>query len=370
MKIIIAGGGTAGHINPGIAIAKYIKSKHPEAEILFIGTGKGLEKELVPREGFRIEFIKARGLNRKISLDIFLTLKDLLSGYSEAKRIIKTYKPDVVIGTGGYVCLPVVTVASRLKIPTLIHEANAFPGIANRILGRIVDIVAVSFKETEKYFRASERVVFTGNPVRGEILSTSREDARIAKNIGHDEILVLVLGGSRGALKINESITDMIINRKGCVPFRLIFATGQVQYETVKTKLEQNDLKLQGLQNIEIYPYIYDIPKVMAACDLVVSRAGAITVSEITAVGVPSILIPFPHATENHQECNARTLERQGAAIVVLEKDLSGKILDHQITSLVNNKELLTKMSRNAKKLGVTDAAEKIGEVIEELRDK
>lgn len=370
MKIIIAGGGTAGHINPGIAIAKYIMNRYPNARIMFVGTQRGLEKELVPREGFEIKFIKARGFSRKISFDIFLTAKDMISGYIEARKIIKSFNPEIVIGTGGYVCLPLVMAASRLKVPTLIHEANSLPGIANKILGKFVDAVAISFKETEKYFKGNRKVVFTGNPVRTEILSTTREDARKHEQIEQSTLMVLAFGGSRGAQKLNEAIVDIIISNDGKLPYRLVFSTGQNQFDLVKNRLEKSGLTFGQCKNVRIVPYIFDIAKFMAAADLFVGRAGAITISEITAIGLSSILIPFPYATENHQECNARTLEKQGAAIVVLEKDLTGEILNQQITSLVNNKELIAKMSKNAKKMGVLDAVEKIGEVIEELREK
>lgn len=370
MRIIIAGGGTAGHINPGIAIAKYIESKKPDSDILFLGTEKGLEKDLVPREGFKIQFIKARGFSRKISLDIFLTFKDMISGYLEAKKIIKDFKPLILVGTGGYVCLPAVLAASRLKIPTLIHEANSFPGVANRILGRLVDAVAISFGDTEKYFKGARRIIFTGNPVREEIISTSKTDVRNIEGIDKGIPLVLVFGGSRGAQRINEAIVEIVKLNSGNLPYNMVFATGQNQYGLIIKRLEDSGLALGELKNIKIVPYIFDMAKYMAAADLVISRAGAITISEITAIGLPSILIPFPYATENHQEFNARTLEKQGAAIVVLEKDLSAEVLSQQITSLVNNKEQLVRMSKNARKMGILDASEKIREVIEELRVK
>ena len=370
MNIIISGGGTAGHINPGIAIARYIRMKYPEANIIFIGTERGLEKDLVPREGFEIKFIKARGFKRKISFEIFTIIKDNIVGYIEATKLIKLIKPEIVVGTGGYVCLPVVLAASRLKIPTLIHEANSYPGIANRILSKFVDVVAISFKDTKKYFRRSKKVIFTGNPVRLEILSTTKEDARKEEGIEQNEMHVLIFGGSRGAQKINEAVVKMITMNNGRLTYNLVFATGQSQYELVINSLIENKIDIGQCSNINITPYIFDMAQVMAISDLVVSRAGAITISEITARGLPSILIPFPYATENHQEINARTLERDGASIVVLEKELSGEILDHQITSLVNNKEQLTRMSRCARKLGVTNAVEEIVGVIEELRNK
>ncbi len=370
MRVLITGGGTAGHINPGIAIAKHITARHPDAAIVFVGTQRGLEKDLVPREGFEIRFIKARGFSRKISLDILRTAWDMVLGYREARKIIKAFKPDIVIGTGGYVCVPIMLAAARLKVHTLIHESNSYPGIANRILSSIVDVAAVSFRKTEEYFKRAKRVMFTGNPIRSEILTASRDEARVSEELKPDMVLVLVFGGSQGAQRINDIVVQMIINNKGILPYKMVFSTGQTQYDWVKEILEQNGLPLEELTSIKIVPYIFDMAKALAAADLVISRAGAVTVSEITAVGVPSILIPFPHATENHQEFNARALEEQGASIVILESDLSSDILNHQIMNLINNKEQLARMARNSKKAGVVDASEKITEVIERLIEK
>ncbi|MGE5329209.1 MAG: undecaprenyldiphospho-muramoylpentapeptide beta-N-acetylglucosaminyltransferase [Deltaproteobacteria bacterium] len=370
MRVIIAGGGTAGHINPGIAVAKCIKSKYKDAEFLFVGTERGLEKELVPAEDFKIEFIKARGLTRKFSLDIFFTASDMIKGYAEAKKIIKEFKPDVVLGMGGYVCFPVMMAASRLRIPTLIHESNSLPGIANKILSRFVTTVAVSFKDSEKYFKKAKKLVFTGNPVREEIFTFSREEARVEEGLQKDAALVLVFGGSRGAQKINQAIIEMIKIKKGILPYNLILSTGKTQYEAVLEKLKESGYPIEELENIKIVPYIYDMPRYLSASDLIVGRAGAVTVSEITAAGVASILIPFPYATENHQEFNARSLEMNGASIVILDKDLTGEILNQQITSLVDNKEQLLRMAKSAKKMGVLDAAQKIVAVIEESINK
>lgn len=370
MKLIITGGGTAGHINPGIAIARHIREKYPQAEVLFIGTEKGLEKDLVPKEGFKITFIKARGFNRKLSFDIVLTTLDMAAGYIEAKKIIKTFKPDVVVGTGGYVCLPALLAAVRLKVPTLIHESNAFPGITNRLLGKLVDAVAISFKESEKNFKGAKRIILTGNPVRPEILSMSKNEVRADEAADPQPALVLIFGGSRGAERINKAVIDMIALNGGKLPYNLIVSTGQVKFDTVVKSLEEKDFPIQNLENIKIVPYIFDMAQTIADADLVVSRAGAVTISEITAVGIPSILIPFPFATENHQEYNARSLEKQGAAIVILEKDLSPDILNQQIMSLINNREQMNRMAKNAKKMGVVDAVEKIGAIIEELIKK
>jgi len=362
MRVIVAGGGTAGHINPGIAIAKYIKQKKPSSEIIFVGTQRGLETRLVPREGFELRVIKVRGFKRKISLDNVAAVKEVFQGTYQAWRLIKDFKPDVVIGTGGYVCGPVLFIASRMKIPTLIHEQNAYPGVTNRILAPFVNAVAVSFKESARYFKHSKNLILTGNPIRCEMLSADRSHARQKLGISADRQLVVIVGGSRGAERINGSVVEMVAGPYGEEDFSIIFATGEAQYDCVCEKLEG-----VSKPSLKVVPYIYDAADVYAAADLMVCRAGAITVSEITALGVPSIVIPSPYVTANHQEHNARALEEQGAAVVILERDLNGSLLYHQIIRLLGDKDLLARMSKNARKLAIVNSAEKIYSVLQEM---
>ena len=362
MKILISGGGTAGHINPGIAIAKYIVQKNPTAEILFVGTQKGLETKLVPREGFTLATIKVRGFKRKLSLDTIVAVKELFQGIIEARRIIKKFKPDMVIGTGGYVCGPVVFNASRMKIPTLIHEQNAFPGVTNRILSRFTDAVAISFKESKEYFKSSKKLVLTGNPVRLEMLTVDRGLARKNMGLAQDKPTVVVVGGSRGAGKINETVAEMILQYYKSEDCNIIFSTGDLQYDSINKKL--TDVIDSSVQ---IKPYIFEAANTYAAADLVICRAGAITVSELEVLGVPSIMIPSPNVTANHQEYNARALEKEGGAVVILEKDLTAELLYQQMTNLLRDKDQLGKMSRNAKKVGITNASEKIYAIIQEI---
>ncbi|MCX7710927.1 MAG: undecaprenyldiphospho-muramoylpentapeptide beta-N-acetylglucosaminyltransferase [Clostridia bacterium] len=362
MRVLITGGGTAGHINPGLAIAKFIKSKDENTEIIFVGTQKGLETKLVPREGFELKTIRVRGFRRKLSMDTFVTIKELFQGILEARKVIREFKPDVVIGTGGYVCGPVVFNASLMKIPTMIHEQNAFPGVTNRILSRFANAVAISFKESTKYFKNAKKLVLTGNPIRNEVLMAERTLARQKLKISSDAQLVVIFGGSRGAEKINESVVQMALEHYKASDCNVIFAPGEAQYEKIVTMLGN-----QVPQTFSVAPYIYNMGEVLAASDLVICRAGAITISELTALGIPSIIIPSPYVTANHQEHNARALEEQGAAVVILEKNLNGNILYQQMTDLVKNKEQLGKMGKNAKKMGVTNASEKIYAMIQEI---
>lgn len=362
MKVMIAGGGTAGHINPGLAIAKYIKSRDENAEILFVGTKHGMETRLVPREGFNIELIKVRGFRRKLSMDTLKALKELCQGLFQARRLIKKFKPDIVIGTGGYVCGPVVFNAARMKIPTLIHEQNALPGVTNKILSRFVKTVAISFKESEQYFMAAKNLVYTGNPVRGEILTANKKTAREKLKIASQKQLVVIVGGSLGAQRINEAVVDMIQKYHQSIHFSLIFATGNNQYEAVAGRL-----KGFQLPDLKVVPYIYDAADTYASADLMVCRAGAITCSELTALGLPSVMIPSPNVTANHQEHNARALENQGAAVVILDKDLNGDLLYRQISELLEDKEQLAKMGRNAKKMSTCNASEKLFDLVQKL---
>ncbi|PYG88440.1 UDP-N-acetylglucosamine-N-acetylmuramylpentapeptide N-acetylglucosamine transferase [Ruminiclostridium sufflavum DSM 19573] len=363
MKVLIAGGGTGGHVNPGLAIAKYIKQQEQNAEITFVGTKKGLEAKLVPREGYSLETITVRGFRRKISFDTVVAVKELVQSFFEASKLINRLKPDVVIGTGGYVCGPVLYAAAKKGIPTLIHESNAFPGVTNRILARYVDYVAISFKESEKYFKGKGRVVRTGNPVRQELLNADRQKAASQLDIVQGKPLIVVMGGSRGARKINETVAEMLNNCfKG--EFNIIFSTGEQQFETVKSSIKIAD---RYKELVKVVPYIYDVDKIYAASDLMICRAGAITVSELQTMGIPSVLIPSPYVTANHQEHNARSLERDGGAAVILENDLNAEALYNKICSLISNRDALMQMAKGAAKNRMTDSAEKIYSLIQNI---
>ncbi|OPX46248.1 UDP-N-acetylglucosamine transferase [Ruminiclostridium hungatei] len=363
MKVLIAGGGTGGHINPGLAIAKHIMKKNPSAEITFVGTKKGLETKLVPREGFTLETITVRGFKRKLSLDTVLALKELAQSFFQASRLIKKVRPDVVIGTGGYVCGPVLYVAAKKGIPTLIHESNAFPGVTNRLLERYVNYVAISFKDAEKYFKNKEKLVHTGNPVRQELMNTNREAVLKKLDIVEGKPLLVAMGGSRGARKINETVVEMLNTRfKG--EFNLIFATGEAQFNDINLSvcLDEKYKKM-----VKVVPYIYEVGQVYAASDLMICRAGAITISELQTMGIPSLLIPSPYVTANHQEHNARSLEKDGGAVVILENELNADILYNSIIKLISNRDVLNRMAADATKNRIIDSGEKIYSLVENM---
>ncbi len=363
MKVLIAGGGTGGHINPGLAIAKYILEKNPTAEVTFVGTKRGLETKLVPREGFTLETITVRGFRRKLSFDTIVALKELAQSFFQASKLIKRLKPDIVIGTGGYVCGPVLYMAAKKKLPTLIHESNAFPGITNRLLEKYVSCVAVSFKDAEKYFKNKDKLYYTGNPVRQELLTANRHVSLKKLDLVEGKPLVVAMGGSRGARKINETIAEMLNTRfKG--EFNLIFATGEAQFNDINLSicLDEKYKKM-----VKVVPYIYDVAQIYTASDLMICRAGAITISELQTMGTPAILIPSPYVTANHQEHNARSLEKDGGAVVILESELNADVLYSKVCSLIENRDILQKMAVDATKNRVIDSVEKIYSLIEKL---
>lgn len=368
MKVIITGGGTGGHINPGIAIAKKLKEMHGDANILFIGTENGLEKKMVPKEGFDIQFITVEGLNKKLSLDTIKSAFAGLKGYRRASRILKEYKPDIVVGTGGYVCGPVVLSAFFHGIPTVIHEQNAIPGVTNKILSKVATQIAISFKESEKFF-PSAKVKFTGNPVKEQIINLNRDKAIEVWGFDKTKPILFVVGGSRGAKNINNAVTDLIpklIEEN----IQLIFVTGENGYNTTIKKLEEAKINIKNLKGVKILPFIYNMQDALGACDLIVSRAGATTLSEVTAVGIPAILIPSPYVANNHQEYNAIVLEENGAAILIKESQLNQNILGEQIINIIKNKDTLKRMAQNSKQMAVMDAGDNIYGLIKGILDK
>ncbi len=365
MRVLLTGGGTAGHINPAIAIANYIKEKEPDSEFLFVGTQHGLEKNLVPRCGYEIKFIEVMGLKRSLSLENIKVLYNYIKSTRDSARIIKEFRPDVVIGTGGYVCAPVVKAANSKKIPTLIHEQNVFPGLAIKMLAGKADVTAISFEETRTMMKA-KNMVLTGNPLRPDLLHEHDSDV-VRAEYGFDlKPIALMFGGSLGAEKMNDALVDMLSQDtvKEC---NLIAATGEKHYESIVKRLAENGVNLDKIKNVKVVPYIYNMEEIFGASDLVVGRAGAITVSEITAMGKAAVLIPSPYVAHNHQEYNARYLEKNGAAKVVLERELSGEKLAEEINSIIKDKPALKKMQESSKAIGITDACETIYKCVKNL---
>lgn len=373
MKAIIAAAGTGGHINPGIAIANKIKEKEKNSEIIFIGTDRGLENDLVPRAGYELKRIDAHGIERKLNIQNFKNLYATFKSIGEAKEILTRFKPDVVIGMGGYICVPVVIAAKRLNIPVVLHESNAFPGIAVRLFKNKADKILVGFEDAKKRLENKENVVVTGNPIRIKKLELSKEEKiKIIESVGlkSDKPVVLAFGGSQGAQSINRSLLEIIVNKKN-KDYQIIWAAGPNQYEDIKIKLKEVNMDIDNLEKVKILPYIYNMEEMMNACDLVVSRSGAMTITEISVVGKPAIFIPFPFATENHQEYNAKVLENVGAAKIILNKDLNSESLGKTISKLISNKKELEQMGKNTSKVvrkNVEDTIYK--EIKETIKDK
>ena len=358
-RIIISGGGTGGHIYPAITIYKEIMKLQPDAEVLYVGTAHGLEADLVPKEGIDFVTIPVQGLQRKLSFGTLVTLGKTAWSLVKANKIISDFKPDVVIGTGGYVCGPILMAAALRHIPTIIQEQNVIPGITNKLLSRFVDVVAVGYEEAVKSFGKAKRVVYTGNPVRPEVLVDSREDGRQYFDVSNDIFAVLIAGGSRGARTINTAMVDVHNYFKGRNDIKLIHITGSGEYKSVLQKLGIQDGEKLGNSSL-ILPYLHDMPKALAAADLAVFRSGAIGLAELAVRGIPSILIPYPYAAEDHQTYNARIFVHEGASHMIVDKVLTGHDLIGEIEMFMDNRKLLEQMGNCALHLGKPNAAHDI----------
>ena len=361
MRVILAGGGTGGHINPAISIADYAKAHNDNFEALFIGTQRGLEHKLVPKAGYNIKYIDIAGFNRKNLLKNVSVMKKLIKARKDCRRIIREFKPDCVVCTGGYVSGPVIMAAAKEGIPSLIHEQNVYPGLTVKGSEKYVKYLAVSFDETVKLMKEKDKCVVTGNPIRTEIINANKESAR--EKLGIDKPFVLAFGGSLGAQRINDTVVSTIPKLKENGGIKLLFGTGERNYEEVKNAAYANGLTDED-KDIEIIPYIDNMAEVMAAADIVIARSGAITVSELAAMGKPSILIPSPNVVRNHQEQNAREFEKAGAAAVITEDELTSERLYNEIIRMLGDDNCLKNMSNNLKAIAKTDALEKIYELM------
>ncbi|MBS2968879.1 undecaprenyldiphospho-muramoylpentapeptide beta-N-acetylglucosaminyltransferase [Metabacillus sp. KIGAM252] len=364
MKVAVSGGGTGGHIYPALALIKEMKKKNPDAEFLYIGTEKGLEKGIVERENIPFKSIEITGFKRKISMDNVKTVMRFLKGVQTSKRYLKEFKPDVVIGTGGYVCGPVVYAAAKMKIPAVIHEQNSLPGLTNKFLSRYADKVAICFEEARSYFPA-DKAVMTGNPRASEVAGVNGEKSKLSAGLKPGKKSVLVFGGSRGARPINKAILEVLpeLEKRD---YQLLYVTGEVHFKQVAEEAKA----LGSPANVIIKPFIHNMPEVLAGTDLIVGRAGATSIAEITALGLPSILIPSPYVTANHQEVNARSLSDKGAAVLMLEKDLNGKALLREMDKIMNDESILIAMRTASSEIGMPDAASRLAEVLEEVSVK
>lgn len=364
-KILFATGGTGGHINPALAVAGYIRENYPKAEILFVGTADRMEAQLVPAAGYDFKTIEIQGFSRELNFGglkhNLKTVKLLLKSEGQAKKIIGDFKPDAVIGFGGYVSGPVLSVAARMGIPTAVHEQNAFPGVTNKSLAKKVDVVMLTAKEAERLLKPKNPCVVTGLPIRGEIINANREFVRAEMKLD-SRPLILSMGGSLGARAINSAVKFLIESRyekKDCYYLHATGKAGAGMIDEIKEKIN-----LDANPQIMLREYINDMDRCLAAADIVICRAGASSLSEIQALGKPSILVPYPYAAENHQYYNAKTLADRDAAILIEEKDFTGERLLSEVEKLLADPKKLAEMGRNAKDMAILDASQRITECV------
>lgn len=362
MKILFTCGGTAGHVNPAVALAQMFQARNPGCEVLFVGADGGMETRLVPKEGYPIETVTITNFRRSFSPAAighnFKTLLNMNKSKKQANAILDRFQPDLVVGTGGYASYPVVNAAAARGIPTAVHESNAVPGLTTKALSKVVDVVMVGFEESRNHYDDPSKVVVTGTPVRSDFFQYTRKEARAKLGLTDDRPLVLSVWGSLGAEEMNRQIVDFI--SRECAdgePFHHIHGAGR-DYQTVCQALKAKGVKTGA--SIDVREYIYDMPVVMAAADLVLCRAGASTISELTAIAKPSILVPSPNVVADHQTKNARVLEGAGGAVLLPESESSGEKLYQVAASILNDKEKREAMSAALRAMAVADAAEQI----------
>ena len=374
MNVIFTCGGTAGHISPAIAVANLIREHDPEAKILFVGAEDGMEADLVPRGGYPLETVRIASFWRRITLENLIhnvrAVSYMFSSRKKADKIIREFKPDVIVGTGGYASYPMLRQGARRDIPTALHEANAVPGLTTRLVMDHVDRVMVSFEESRGSYPHPERVRPVGMPVRSEFFFTKKEEAR--KELGLDERpLVVSYWGSLGAREMNKKIARfMELECENGTPFRHIHATGSYGWAWMPDYVKEQGVDLAANPAIQMQEYIYNMPVVMAAADVIICRAGASTIAEVAAAGKPTIFVPSPNVTDNHQEKNARILEEHGAAIVLREEECDGDTLYRTVTELLADRERLGTMGRAVETMAVPDSARQIMDTIYELAGK
>ena len=372
MNVIFTCGGTGGHINPAIAVANEMKKRDPGVNILFIGAEGKMEERLVPQAGYELKSLPASGLSRKLNAkgikQNIYAVKCVLNAVTACKKIYKEFKPDAVIGTGGYASFPALYAAQSMGIPTCVHEANALPGVTTKLAANKADRVLVAFEESCKYYKKPQEVRVVGMPIKKEFTETTREEARKTLGLTDSDKLVVSAFGSLGAKVMNETMADMMaLEQKDNFPFHHIHATGSFGKEWMPKRVKDNGVDYETVSALDIREYIYDMPTVLAAADVIIGRAGSATCNEIAASGTPCILIPSPNVTNNHQEKNARVLEEGGGAVVVLEKDCSPEKMYELVTGLLADASRREEMSRKLRTMVHLNSTERICDIVEEL---
>ena len=370
MKVIFTCGGTAGHVNPALALAAYLQKKDPQTQVMFVGTPRGIEKKLVAAAGYEYRGVEVSGFRRSLKPDALVhnlkTVKNLMTAPAKAKAIIKEFQPDLVVGTGGYASYPIVKCAAQLGIPTAVHESNIVPGLTTKMLENFADRIMVGFEECRAHYQKPEKIVVTGTPVRGDFFDLTRQQAREKLGLTDERPLLVSFWGSLGASTMNAMMLDFFAKEVAQgQPFHHIHGVGSSGWEKMNAAMAE-----RGLQNgngLDVREYIYDMATVMAAADLVMCRGGASTVSELTALGMPAVMVPSPYVTNNHQEKNARILERHGGAVVVLEPETNGEALYDAASAILGDAAKREAMSRGMAELGIRDATERLYATVMEL---
>ncbi|MBE6960090.1 MAG: undecaprenyldiphospho-muramoylpentapeptide beta-N-acetylglucosaminyltransferase [Ruminococcaceae bacterium] len=374
MNVIFTCGGTGGHINPAIAVANAWRERHPDSKILFIGAKGHMEERLVPKAGFELKCLEVSGMVRGKSFKAitknFKTVFQTAKAVSQCKKIIKEFQADLIMGTGGYACFPALMAGSQMGIPTCVHESNAMPGLTTRMLADKVDVVMVAFEESIKRYKKPKNIQTVGMPVRREFIFSDKAAARKELGLGDGPVVVSAFG-SLGAKAMNEAMAEVFrMEKEEGYPFHHIHATGKFGWEWMPEKVAAAGVELDRTESIDMREYIYNMPTVMAAADVFISRAGASSCNEIAACGTPCILIPSPNVTDNHQEKNARVLEQQGGAVVVLEKDCTAKGLFDEIKALLADPDRRDAMGTALRSNCILDSTDRICNIMDRLAGK
>ena len=369
MNVIFTCGGTGGHINPAIAVADLWKEKYPDGKILFIGADGGMEEQLVPKAGYDLVTLPGGGLSRSLS---FKGIKknckvicQMVSSVNRCKKIIRDFGADVVVGTGGYASFPALMAAGLMKVPSCVHESNAVPGVTTRMAARWVDKILICFQQSDRYYKEKEKIQVVGMPVRSEFIYNDKKACR--EKLGLDSRpVILSTFGSQGAKAMNEMTAELMrMEKEAGYPYQHIHAVGSYGWEWMPKLVE--DKGVDDTAAIQLKEYIYDMPTVMTAADIVISRAGSSTCNEIVASGTPCILIPSPNVTANHQEKNARALEEQGAAEVILEADCNAGVVFDRIQTMLSSTQVYEKMRKAQLSMAVPDSAQRLCDIMEDL---
>ena len=368
-RVLFTCGGTAGHVNPAIALAQRIAKDCPDAEFLFVGAERGIERDLLENAGYPFRTVHVSNFHRSFALKElrhnFVSVLNLIRSPAEARRILLDFQPEAVIGTGGYASYPAIKAAAKLGVPTAVHESNIIPGLTTKLLEPVADRIMVGFEACRANYKNPDKVIVTGTPVRGDFFTRTKSEAKRELGVDDGRPLVVSFWGSLGASGMNRQMADFIALEAAKTPFYHIHSAGKSGYPVIQAILQGKGVTNTDGPSVRVAEYLYNMPLVMRAADLVISRAGASTLSELTALGVPAILVPSPYVTNHHQEKNARALEDAGGAVVLLEPDCSGQLLFQTVTELLRDPARLDKMSASMLALGVRDATERILETVE-----